>query len=260
MNAPIIELSGVTFAYGRRAVLHQISLAVAAGEFVGLLGPNGSGKSTLLKLLYGHLQPETGMVQLNGADLRKLTPRQVARSVAVVPQDVTDTFGFTVAERVLMGRHPFLGPFDFETEHDLSIAREAMRLTDTTQFAGRTLSEISGGERQRALIASALAQTRSTEILLLDEPTAMLDIKYQAQIIRLLRRLNRERRTTIVITFHDVNLAALSCRRLVVLKAGRVMHDGPPQTVLTEQRMADIYDVPLRRVDALLPLLEDERT
>jgi len=258
MNAPIIELSGVTFAYGRRTVLHQINLAVTAGEFVGLIGPNGSGKSTLLKLLYGHLQPETGTVRLNGADLRKLTPRQVARSVAVVPQDVTDNFGFTVAERVLMGRHPFLGPFDFETEHDLSIAREAMRLTDTAQFAGRTLSEISGGERQRALIASALAQTPET--LLLVEPTAMLDIKYQAQIIRLLRRLNRERRTTIVITLHDVNMAALSCRRLVVLKAGRVMQDGPPQTVLTEQRMADIYDVPLRRVDALLPLLEDERT
>ncbi len=257
MNRPIIELSDVTFAYGRRVVLQHISLAVAAGEFIGLLGPNGSGKSTLLKLIYGYLRPATGIVRLNGADLRHLVPRQVARSVAVVPQDAPDTFGFTIAERVLMGRHPFLGPFEFETERDLAIAREAMRLTDTAQFAERTLSEISGGERQRALIASALAQT--PEILLLDEPTAMLDIKYQAQVIRLLRRLNRERRTTIIVTLHDVNLAALSCRRLVVLKAGQVMHDGPPQTVLTEQRMADIYDVPLRRVEALLPLLEDER-
>lgn len=257
MNTPILELSDVTFSYGRREVLHGVNLAVAAGEFVGLLGPNGSGKSTLLKLLHGHLQPQTGTARLSGVDLRRLTPRQVARSVAVVPQESPDTFGFTVAERVLMGRHPFLGPFDFETEQDLVVAREAMQLTDTTQFAGRTLSEISGGERQRALIASALAQT--PEILLLDEPTAMLDIKYQAQIIRLLRRLNRERRMTIVITLHDVNLAALSCRRLVVLKAGRLVHDGPPQALLTEQRMADIYDVPLRRVDALLPLLEDER-
>lgn len=257
MNRPIIELSDVTFAYGERTVLHNISLAVAAGEFIGLLGPNGSGKSTLLKLLYGFLHPADGTVRLNGDDLRKLHPRQVARSVAVVPQDPPDTFGFTIAERVLMGRHPFLGAFEFETERDLAIAREAMTLTDTAQFAGRTLREISGGERQRALIASALAQT--PEILLLDEPTAMLDIKYQAQIIRLLRRLNRERRTTIIVTLHDVNLAALSCPRLVVLKAGRVMHDGPPQTVLTEQRMADIYDVPLHRVDALLPMLEDER-
>jgi iron complex transport system ATP-binding protein len=257
MNAPLLELSDVTFAYGQREVLHGINLAVAAGEFVGLLGPNGSGKSTLLKLLHGFFPPQTGTARLSGADLRKLTARQVARSVAVVPQESPDTFGFTVAERVLMGRHPFLGPFDFETEQDLAVAREAMQLTDTAQFAGRTLSEISGGERQRALIASALAQT--PEILLLDEPTAMLDIKYQAQIIRLLRRLNRERRMTIIITLHDVNLAALSCRRLVVLKAGRLVHDGPPQEVLTEQRMADIYDVPLRRVDALLPLLEDER-
>ncbi|MFA5190805.1 MAG: ABC transporter ATP-binding protein [Verrucomicrobiia bacterium] len=257
MNTPTLELSDVTFAYGRRAVLHEINLAVAAGEFVGLLGPNGSGKSTLLKLLYGHLQSAAGTVRLNGADLRTLAPREVARSIAVVPQESPDTFGFTVAERVLMGRHPFLGPFDFETEHDQTIAREAMLLTDTAQFAGRTLSEISGGERQRALIASALAQT--PEILLLDEPTAMLDIRYQAQIISLLRRLNRERHMTIVITLHDVNLAALSCRRLVVLKAGRVVHDSTPQAVLTKERMADIYEVPLCRVEALLPQLEDER-
>jgi len=234
MNAPIIELSGVTFAYGRRAVLHQISLAVAAGEFVGLLGPNGSGKSTLLKLLYGHLQPETGMVQLNGADLRKLTPRQVARSVAVVPQDVTDTFGFTVAERVLMGRHPFLGPFDFETEHDLSIAREAMRLTDTTQFAGRTLSEISGGERQRVGIARALAT--DPKVLICDEPIASLDVSVGAQILELLRELSQQRRLALLFISHDLRAVACLCTRVSVMRRGRFLETAPTDTLLSHPR------------------------
>jgi iron complex transport system ATP-binding protein len=246
----------VTFAYNHRDVISNINLTVGGGEFVGLLGPNGSGKSTLLKLLHGYLHPKSGEARLQGVDLRGLTPRQVAQTVGVVSQETPETFGFTVAEQVLMGRHPFLGPFEFETADDWAVAQEAMRLTDTTPFARRSLHEISGGERQRVLIASALAQT--PQILLLDEPTAMLDIKYQAQIIRLLRRLNRERGTTIVIALHDVNLAAMSCRRLVILKSGRVVHDGPPQTVLNGENLARVYDVPLHRVDALLPLLDDE--
>jgi iron complex transport system ATP-binding protein len=256
MKTPALGLCGVTFAYDRRSVISDVSVAVDAGEFLGLLGPNGSGKSTLLKLLCGHLRPKTGVARLDGADLRRLTPREVARTVSVVPQETPGTFGFTVAERVLMGRHPFLGLFEFETADDWVVAQEAMRLTDTERFAGCTLQELSGGERQRVLIASALAQT--PRILLLDEPMAMLDIKYQAQIIRLLRRLNRERGTTIIVTLHDVNLAALSCQRLVVLKEGRIMHDGRPQAVLTEENLKGVYDVPLRRVDALLPLIDDE--
>ncbi len=256
MNTPVLELDGVTFAYGHRNVISDIRLTVDDGEFVGLLGPNGSGKSTLLKLLCGCLHPKIGQARLQGRNLRRLTPRQIAQTVGVVSQDAPVAFGFTVGELVLMGRHPFLGPFDFETDDDLAVAREAMRLTDVARFAERRLHEISGGERQRVLMASALAQT--PRILLLDEPTAMLDIKYQAQIIRLLRRLNRERRTTIVVTLHDVNLAAMSCQRLVILKEGRLLHNGPPQTVLTEENLARVYDVPLRRVDALLPLLDDE--
>ena len=254
MSTPILQTDSVSFAYAERDVVRDVSLAIQPGEFVGLLGPNGSGKSTLLKLLYGYLHPRAGVVRLRGRDLRTLKQRTIARAIAVVPQEAPETFGFTVAERVLMGRHPFLGPFEFETEHDIQIAREAMQVTDTVQFRDRTFNEMSGGERQRAMIASALAQT--PEILLLDEPTAMLDIKYQAQIMRLLRQLNQERGTTVVVAIHDLNLAALTCKRLVLLKAGQVMHDGPPADVLDEQLLASVYDVKVRRADAFLPSLD----
>lgn len=254
MSTPVLETRRLSFAYDEREVIRGVNLAIQPGEFVGLLGPNGSGKSTLLRLLYGYLHPRSGEVRLNGRDLRMLTQRAIARAVAVVPQEAPETFGFTVAERVLMGRHPFLGPFEFETARDIEIAREAMSRTDTLQFRDRTFNEISGGERQRAMIASALAQT--PEVLLLDEPTAMLDIKYQAQIMSLLRHLNRERGTTIVVAVHDLNLAALSCKRLVLLKAGEIVHDGPPSDVLDERLLASVYDVKVRRVDAFLPSLE----
>jgi iron complex transport system ATP-binding protein len=255
MSTAILEVNRVSFAYGERDVLREVSLTIQPGEFVGVLGPNGSGKSTLLKLLYGYLHPRAGTVLIKGRDLRALTPRVIAQTVAVVPQETPETFGFTVAERVLMGRHPFLGPFEFETARDLEIAREVMQLTDTLQFRDRTFNEMSGGERQRAMIASALAQT--PEVLLLDEPTAMLDIKYQAQIMRLLRRLNRERRTTVVVSVHDLNLAALTCKRIVLLKNGQVMHDGPPGDVLDEKLLASVYDVEVHRADAFLPSLSE---
>lgn len=254
MNGPVLETSRLSFAYAEREVLRDVSLAIQPGECVGLLGPNGSGKSTLLKLLYGYLQPRAGTVRLRGRDLGGLSQHAIARAIAVVPQEAPETFGFTVAERVLMGRHPFLGPFEFETAQDLEIAREAMARTDTLRFRDRTFTEMSGGERQRAMIASALAQT--PEALLLDEPTAMLDIKYQAQIMRLLRELNQERGTTIVVAVHDLNLAALSCQRLVLLKEGKIMHDGPPADVLDEALLASVYDVKVRRADAYLPSLE----
>jgi len=249
MNAPIIETRDLSFAYDGREVIRGVNLAIQPGEFVGLLGPNGSGKSTLLRLLHAYLRPQGGTVRLHGRDMRTLTPRAIARAIAVVPQEAPETFGFTVAERVLMGRHPFLGPFEFETARDIQIAREAMERTDTLQFCDRTFNEISGGERQRAMIAAALAQT--PEVLLLDEPMAMLDIKYQAQIMRLLRQINEERGTTIVVAVHDLN-----CRRLVLLKGGRIVHDGAPAGVLDERLLASVYDVTVRRADAFLPSLE----
>lgn len=255
MNEPVLQTRGVTFAYTELDVLHDVSLDVSPGEFIGLLGPNGSGKSTLLKLLYGYLHPKAGSVLLKGREVQRLSPRAVAQTIAVVPQETTETFGFTVAERVLMGRHPFLGPFEFETERDLQIARHAMEVTDTLRFRDRTFNEMSGGERQRAAIASALAQT--PEVLLLDEPTAMLDIKYQAQIMRLLRQLNRDRGTTVVMTMHDINLAALVCQRLVLLKAGRIAFDGPIGAV-DATALADIYEVPVCYIEALMPKLDDE--
>jgi iron complex transport system ATP-binding protein len=247
---PILAARDVSFAYEETLVVRRVSLSLNRGDFVGLLGPNGSGKSTLLKLMCGLLRPGSGDVLLDGAPLRSQRPRDMARRIAFVPQQQLAEFPFTVAERVLMGRHPHLGLVQFESERDMAVAREAMQLTDTLQFAQRTFTEISGGERQRAALAAALAQ--EPEILLLDEPTTALDIKYQVQILSLLKRLNREKQLTIVMAIHDLNLAAVSCQRLALLKNGEKKAEGAPAQVLTEEKLREIYEIGIRE-------LRDER-
>jgi iron complex transport system ATP-binding protein len=242
----LLELRNVSFAYAGSVVVKSVSLSFQRGDFVGLLGPNGSGKSTLLKLLCGLLTPASGDVLLAGVSLGMLRARDIARRVAFMPQEQRADFPFTVSERVLMGRHPHLGLLEFESAKDVEVAREAMRLTDTLQFARRTFAEISGGERQRAALAAALAQ--EPEILLLDEPTTALDIKFQVQILSLLKRLNQEKQLTVVMAIHDLNLAAVSCQRLVLLKNGEKKWEGSPSEVLTEDRLREIYEIGIREI------------
>jgi iron complex transport system ATP-binding protein len=238
-----LDASNVSFAYDRRGrdVVDGVTLRVPAGAIVGLLGPNGSGKTTLLRLLSGTLRARLGRIAVDGAALETLSRRELARRVACVPQETHSTFDFTVLDIVLMGRYPHLGAFELEGADDLRIAREALAATGTAAFEGRQFATLSGGEKQRVVIASALAQ--SSGILLLDEPTASLDLGFQFDIAALLARLNRERSVTMVVSTHDLNLAAMLCAELVLMKAGRVIAHGPTEHVLTTANIRTLYGV-----------------
>lgn len=241
---PAIRLERVSFRYDRTWVLREVSLAVERGEFLGILGPNGSGKTTLLNLIDGILAPREGRVLLEGAEAASLDRDELARRVAVVPQDSPLIFPFTVQEIVLMGRAPHLGRWRFEGKRDFEIARDAMERTGTLALAGRPLSELSGGERQRVLIARALAQ--EPRILLLDEPTSNLDIRYQSSFFNLVEELNRTRGLTVLAVSHDINLASLYCRRIVLLKDGSVYGEGRPEETITEESIRDVFEVPVK--------------
>jgi len=199
-------------------------MRVRRGAILGILGPNGSGKTTLLRLLSGTRRPTRGEVFFDDAPLSRLSRRAVAQRVAVVPQETQLAYDYTVLEIVLMGRHPHLGLFELEGPRDLEIARNALVATGTTHLASRHFNTLSGGEKQRAVIASALAQ--SADVLLLDEPTASLDVGYQLDIATLLRSLNRERGTTIVVSTHDLNFAAALCDELLMLHEGSILARG----------------------------------
>ena len=253
----MLSASDISFGYGRAGgrertfMLRDISLSVARGTFTGLLGPNGCGKTTVLKLLSGVLQPDLGTIAYEGRTLRAIPRRELARRVAVVPQETHPAFDYTALEMVLMGRHPHLGLFQLEGPHDLEVARDAMIATGTAELADRPYMTLSGGEKQRVVIASALAQstprsgmaTDNPGVLLLDEPTASLDLGYQLEVASLLSRLNRERGLTMVLATHDLNLAAGVCDTLVLLRGGRVLAQGATREVLTAPMIAQLYDV-----------------
>ena len=243
MAETVLRADELSVGYHDRPVLHAVSFNVREGEFCGLLGPNGSGKSTLLKALGGVLRPWSGRAELFGADVQTLSPRAIARRVAVIPQGVNILFPFTVEEIVAMGRHPHLGRFEREGQHDRDAVRRALDETDTAALVGRPVDELSGGERQRVVIARALAQ--EPELLLLDEPTTHLDINHQVEVFELLARLNRERGLTVLAISHDVNVCAEYCRRLLVLKDGRLVGDGTPGALLTPELVRDVYGAPV---------------
>jgi iron complex transport system ATP-binding protein len=214
---------------------------VAKGEFFGILGPNGSGKSTLLNLIDGIRLPCEGEIRLKGIAPGKMQRRDVARLVAVVPQEASWVFPLTVEEVVLMGRTPHIGRLAFESERDLAVARSAMEATDILPFAARLMETLSGGERQRVLIARALAQ--EPEVILLDEPTSSLDIAHQIRTLDLIRSLSRSAGLTVVSVTHDVNLAALYCDRIALLEEGRLRSLGCPWEVITESHIKEVYRV-----------------
>jgi ABC-type cobalamin/Fe3+-siderophores transport system ATPase subunit len=239
----MLTADGVSFAYDRRAplVLDTVTIAVARGAIVGLLGPNGSGKTTLLKLLSGALTPASGTLRLDGRSLRDWPRREIARRIAFVPQETATPFDFTVLDIVLMGRFPHLGAFALEGPEDIAIARRALDATQTRAFEARRFTTLSGGEKQRVAIASALAQAPG--ILLLDEPTASLDVGHELDIQLLLRGLNTESGVTLVLSTHDLNLAAALCDTLVLLRDGRIIASGPTDEVLTPDAVRSLYGV-----------------
>jgi iron complex transport system ATP-binding protein len=239
---PALEARGLRFRHpGAAAPLFDgLSIAIGAGEAVGIIGPNGSGKTTLLRLLSGVLAPEGGEVLLEGRPVRSIPPRERARIVAFVPQESSLLFNFSVLEVLLMGRAPHLGLWGLERPRDFAVAREALRQVDLVDQEGRPLRDLSSGERQRALIARALAQ--EPRVLLLDEPTAFLDLKHRLQIYEILRRLNRGSGLSVVSVSHDLNLAARYADRLALLHRGSLAADGPPPSILTAELIRRVYE------------------
>lgn len=243
---PAFQLRKVDFAYpshsrsGPGVVLRQVSLTIPRGQLWVILGPNGSGKTTMLRLMAGLVNPTAGLVLLDDVSLSRQSSRRIARSVAFVPQETMPAFNFSVLQMVLMGRSPHLGSLGFERPIDLAIARECLAKTDAAHLAERQFDELSSGERQRVVIARALAQR--PRILLLDEPTSFLDIAHQLQIHRLLCGLVAEG-ITVVCVSHDINAAAQFADRLALLKAGQIVSCGPVEQVLTCQTIKDVYGV-----------------
>ena len=221
--------------------LSAVSLDIERGSLTGILGPNGCGKTTLLRLMAGVLRPQHGAITIDGDAVDRIPRRQLGRRVAIVPQETHPAFDYTVLEMVLMGRHPHLGTFQLEGPNDYAIAAEALTATGAAHLAARSYATLSGGEKQRVVIASALAQ--QPDVLLLDEPTASLDLAYQLEVSSLLIRLNRNRGVTTVLATHDLNLAASLCDRLVLMRAGKIFAHGATTDVLTEASIKRLYDV-----------------
>ena len=234
-----LEVRGLGFRYGDRAVLHNVDLNVEPGEVVGLLGPNGSGKSTMIKLLSGVLRHDAGRIHLDGTDLRSIERRDLARRVAVVPQEMSFGFPFSAIEVVLMGRHPHLAGLAFEAEADLESAREALRRCGAERFATRIITELSAGERQRVVFAKALAQ--DTPVLLLDEPASFLDIRHQVELYDIVREAVEQKRIAVLTVMHDLNLAAEYCDRVYLLREGRIEAHGMTEEVMTYANLTRVF-------------------
>ena len=235
-----ISAQDLTYEVEGSTLLDGVDIHADHGKLVGLIGPNGAGKTTLLRTISGILRYRHGSVRLEGEDLRSLSPKDVAATLALVPQIAPYTYGFTSLELVLMGRYPHLGRFQIEGKEDDRIARDAMRLTETEQFADRTLDTLSGGERQRVFVARALAQ--QPRILLMDEPTANLDVLHQLKVLDLVRQLVDDGLTAVA-AIHDLNMAARYCDKLVLLNKGHVLAEGSPAEVLTPKTIESAFGV-----------------
>jgi ABC-type cobalamin/Fe3+-siderophores transport system ATPase subunit len=240
------DVHGLSFRYDRSSdrgwALKNVDCAIKAGTIVGVIGPNGSGKTSLLKLLMGLLRPESGGISLFGQDLMTLPPARIAQQLALVPQETSQVFPFTLGELVLMGRFPFHQPFDgwgWDAPADVQLATQAMEAMEVRGLAGRMMSEVSGGERQRAMIARAL--TQDPQVLLLDEPTAFLDLHHQLDIARKLRQLNQDRGLTVVMVSHDLNLASQCCDQLFLLHEGGIVKHGSPSEVIRSEVLEPVY-------------------
>jgi len=225
-------------------IIDEMKLLVREGEILGVIGPNGSGKSSLLKLLMRLIQPQQGNIRLFGVELGLLSRESIARQVAYMPQDLAFDFPFAVVDMVLMGRYPhrrggMWNAVGWERREDLAVVEEAMATTDVAHLASRMVGTLSAGERQRVLLARALAQ--QPRVLLLDEPTAHLDLNHQLDVCRILLQAHARFRMTVVLVSHDINLASQYCDRIAVLMQGKLLHIGPPREVICSQLLTDVY-------------------
>ncbi len=241
---PILSLEGVGFGYGRHTVLADVDLQVPRGEVLGILGPNGSGKSTLLNLMDGILAPNTGQVRIEGVPIASISRNLIAKRIAMVSQEQHFRFDFSVLQVALMGRYPHLGRLQFEGTQDMEVVRDALQATACLGFAERSIHELSGGERQRVLIARALAQ--EPQVILMDEPTSFLDLKFKREIFRLIHRLSTEKNLGVVLVSHDIDLVARHCNKVVLLKDGSIHQMGDPRDVITAQNVEAVFDCPVQ--------------
>jgi iron complex transport system ATP-binding protein len=237
MKESAVRAERVTLSLEKKEILHNISLHVEAGEIVGLIGPNGSGKSTLLKSIYRVMKPDAGLIFLEGEDIYGLSARECAQRMAVVRQESTVEFDFAVEEIVMMGRTPHKRLFETDREEDRVICEEALRQVGMQSYAKRSFFTLSGGEKQRVMIARALAQ--QAKVLVLDEPTNHLDVRYQLQIMDLVKQLG----IPAIAALHDLNIAAAYCDRLLFLREGRIVASGPPEAVLSPTLIWDVFGV-----------------
>ena len=256
-----ICLKEVSLAYGASEVIHRVSFAIERGAFIGLVGPNGSGKSTIIKSLSRIMEPTHGLIFLRGQNIGNMKQKDLARLLSVVPQNAVLPSLFTAFEIVLMGRNPHKGFLSYEDEKDMDMVRDAMEKTDTWGFRDRRIHELSGGEIQSVVIARAL--TQDTDIIVLDEPTAALDVTRQIEILNFLRGHCKDRNKTIIAAIHDLNLAAHYCDRLILLKNGNIYIDDIPSRVITNENLSTVYGGgsyvyphPLSGLPAVLPMVE----
>lgn len=236
-----IEINDIEFGYRESLVLKGISFNIKKGEFVSIIGPNGSGKSTLLKTLNNLYVPRNGRILIDGEEIDTYKKKDLAKKIAMVPQDTAIDYDFTVEDIVMMGRNPYKGRFQKDTDEDYKIVYEALEMTNTLYLKDRIITEISGGERQRVVIAKALAQKPS--IILLDEPTSHLDINHQMDILNLLKRLNEEKGTTIILVIHDINLASRYSDKMILINHGKIQGIGTPEEVITINNMESTYNM-----------------
>ena len=234
-----VKIENLNQSFGNRAVLQNISFSVTEGDFFIIIGPNGSGKTTLMRTIAGILRQQSGQVKILGRSMSNYSRKEFARLVAFVPQGLPTDFPFTVEELVLMGRAPYNSMLGIETEEDYQVSKMAMAFTEVEHLAARKLDQLSGGEQQRVFIARAICQ--EPKILLLDEPTASLDLAHQARIMDLMEKLKAEKDMTVVMVSHDINLAAMYGVKLLLLRDGQIVNMGPPQEILNFKTLEDTY-------------------
>jgi len=254
-----ISIKELNWCYGEDKVLDAISLTLNKNGFYGIIGPNGSGKTTLLKNITRSLMTKKGTVFLNEKDITEFSNKELAKKISYVPQNTNLEFGFSVMDIVLMGRSPYLKRFQAESTHDIEIAKNAMYITNTWHLKEKNIGMVSGGERQRVIIARALAQ--QTDIMLLDEPVSQLDIQHQIEILEILKKLTEEKKLTVIMSLHDLNLAAQYCDKLILMDKGKIFKKGAPHEIIEEENIRMVYGMktfvmknPLTGKPHLIPL------